>query len=185
MSPKPTTAHRPAGFPPLRLVTYAPVPAELLRLTVTRRGKGGGLTTGTGSPETDRPDGVVLISVWFFVNAFIGLVGIAAIAIFALPAVITDTAGSDRYFAIAGVSFALFLLVVFALLDIAAAIGLLRLRQWARWLAIVLAALGLLMFPIGTIVGILIIWYLLQDEAKHAFGAAPLPPMDEKSIKAA
>lgn len=118
-----------------------------------------------------RPDGVVLISIWFFINAGLALIGLAAIVIFALPAVITDTAaGSDRYFAVAGVSFAALVVAFFAALPLATAIGLLGLHGWARWLALVLGALGLIAFPIGTAVGVLIIWYLLSDEAKQAFG---------------
>ena len=64
---------------------------------------------------------------------------------------------------------------VVGVLDIAAVVGLLRLREWGRWLAIVLAILGLILIPVHTIVGALIIWYLLSDEAKHAFGVAALP----------
>ncbi len=50
--------------------------------------------------------------------------------------------------------------------------GLLGLKGWARWLSIVMAALSLLAFPIGTIIGVLIIWYLLKDEVRQAFEAA-------------
>ena len=128
--------------------------------------------TAPASP-TSRPDGVTLTAVWFVVGAVFALLGVAAILIFAFPAVLRDTIGSDRYFAVAGVSFGLLIIVVFGALDIAAAVGLFRLRPWGRMLAIVLAALGLLWFPIGTAVGVLIIWYLLNDEAKQAFGAAP------------
>ena len=141
--------------------------------------------TTARSPDPVRPDGVVLISIWFILNAVLALIGIAAMAIFALPSVITDTVGSDRYFAIAGVSFGLFVVLVFGALDVAAAVGLLRLRDWARWLAIVLAAMGLLLFPIGTIVGALIIWYLLNDEAKQAFGVIPPEQSTSESIRAA
>ena len=131
--------------------------------------------TSTGSPGKVRPNGVVVVSVWFIINAVLALLGAAAISIFALPAVIRNTVGSpNQYFAVAGVSFGLFLLVAFGVLDGAAVVGLLRLREWGRWLAIGLAALGLLLIPFGTIIGALIIWYLLTDETKQAFGA-PLP----------
>jgi hypothetical protein len=128
--------------------------------------------TGAGFADRVRPDGVVLVAVWFIINAVMALLGIAALAIFALPAVVRDTSGSDQYFAVAGLSFGLLLIVVFGALDIAAAVGLLRLDEWARWLAIALAAMGLLLFPIGTVVGAFIIWYLLNDEAKQAFGVS-------------
>lgn len=118
-----------------------------------------------------RPDGVVLVSIWFFIQAGLALLGLAAIVIFAFPAVITGTAtGSDRYFAVAGVSFAALVVAFFAALPLVTAIGLLGLHGWARWVALVLGGLGLIAFPIGTAAGILIIWYMLSDEAKQAFG---------------
>jgi len=138
-----------------------------------------------------RPDGVVLVSIWFFIQAALALIGLAAIAIFAFPAVIRDTASSDRYFAVAGLVFAAFILMLLSVLPLVTAIGLLGLHGWARWVALVLAALGLIWFPIGTAVGVLIIWYMLSDEAKHAFGvpvyeppqaaqpAPPQPPPDQ------
>jgi len=142
--------------------------------------------TSSGSPGRVRPNGVVWVTVWFFINAAIELLGAVAISIFALPAVIRETVGSDdRYFAIAGVSFGLFLLVVSGALNVTAVVGLLRLRVWARWLAIGLAALGLPFFPFGTIIGVLIIRYLLKDEAKQAFGAALPQPTPKESIKTA
>jgi len=50
--------------------------------------------------------------------------------------------------------------------------GLLGLKGCARWRAIVLAALSVVAFPVGTVIGVLIIWYLLQEEVREAFGAA-------------
>ena len=38
-------------------------------------------------------------------------------------------------------------------------------------MAIVLAVRGLIWFPIGIAVGVLIIWYLFSDEAERAFAA--------------
>lgn len=142
--------------------------------------------TSTGSPGRVRPNGVVWVTIWFFINAAIDLLGAVAISIFGLPAVIKETVGSDdRYIAIAAISFGLFLLVVSGVFNVAAVVGLIRLRVWARWLAIGLAALGLLFFPFGTIIGVLIIRYLLKDEAKQAFGAALPQPTPKESIKAA
>lgn len=133
----------------------------------------------TTSSNTKTPDGVVLSAIWFLIGAVFALIGIVALLVFAYPAVLTETArGFDRYMAVAGVSFGLFIIVLLGAVDLAAAVGLLRLRPWGRVLAIVLAALGILAFPIGTIAGGLIIWYLLSDEAKQAFGVAPPPVPD-------
>jgi hypothetical protein len=133
-----------------------------------------------------RPDGVTLTAIWFIVNAVLALIGIVAMAIFAIPAVVNDTVGGDRYYAVAGVAFGMLLITTFGVLDVATAVGLFRLRNWGRWLAIVLAAMGLLMFPIGTIVGVFIIWYLLGDEAKRAFNVAePAPEPTGEPVAAA
>ncbi len=128
----------------------------------------------TTTQTTTRPDGVVLTAIWFIVGALFALTGIVALLVFAYPAVLTETtSGIERYMAVAGVSFGLFIIVILGAADVAAAIGLLQMKPWGRILAIVLAAMGLLAFPIGTVAGALIIWYLLGDEAKRAFGAAP------------
>ena len=132
--------------------------------------------TSTGSPGSVRPDKVTLIAVWFGINAAISLF-LVAVSLFGFGLVLPDTADDpDRgrlviaAFRGVGVIFG-----VVGVLDIAAVVGLLRLREWGRWLAIVLAVLGLILIPVHTIVGALIIWYLLSDEAKHAFGVAALP----------
>ena len=133
-----------------------------------------------------RPNGVVLISVWFIICAAIALISAAAVAILAFPAVLLETRGTDeRYFAVAGLSFGLFLLGIFGVFEVAAVVGLLRLQNWGRMIAIVLAALGLILFPFGTLAGIFIIWYLLTDTAKRAFGAAAPPPPPPEPVEAA
>jgi hypothetical protein len=47
--------------------------------------------------------------------------------------------------------------------------GLLRRTDWARVLAMVIAVLGLFLFPIGTIVGIYVIWVLTSQPAAARF----------------
>ena len=48
-------------------------------------------------------------------------------------------------------------------------IGLLGFNSWARYLIIVIAALGCLNIPIGTLKGVYSIWVLLQDETIKLF----------------
>jgi len=48
--------------------------------------------------------------------------------------------------------------------------GLLSQRSWSRVLAMVLAVLGLFLFPIGTIVGIYVLWVLTSPPAAAYFG---------------
>lgn len=47
--------------------------------------------------------------------------------------------------------------------------GLLRVKRWARLFAIVLAAIALLIFPIGTAFGVYALWVLCSDATKTVF----------------
>ena len=61
------------------------------------------------------------------------------------------------------------LLGVLAGPGLVAGFGLLARKSWARILAIVVAILGLLNFPLGTLIGLYVIWVLLQDAASAYF----------------
>ncbi len=52
---------------------------------------------------------------------------------------------------------------------IAGGVGLLACKSWARILTLVMAALGLLNIPIGTLKGVYIIWVLVQQETVSLF----------------
>jgi len=54
-----------------------------------------------------------------------------------------------------------------------AGIGLLGQRDWARFLTLILAALMLLAFPIGTAIGIYAFWVLLPSPGNHGFRRSP------------
>jgi hypothetical protein len=56
-----------------------------------------------------------------------------------------------------------------ATLGLIGGIGLLSYKAWARILIIVVAALGCLNIPIGTLKGVYSIWVLLQDETIKLF----------------
>jgi hypothetical protein len=74
---------------------------------------------------------------------------------------------------VVGASVAL-LLTVLALPGMIAGYGLLKRRPWGRILATVVAILGLINFPIGTAIGIYVIWVLFQQAATDYF--APMQP---------
>ncbi len=61
------------------------------------------------------------------------------------------------------------LLVVLAVPGVVAGIGLLTHKLWGRYLAIVVAFLGLLNFPMGTLLGIYALWVLMQETAANCF----------------
>jgi hypothetical protein len=58
---------------------------------------------------------------------------------------------------------------VIAVLGLVGGIALLSYRPWARILVIIIAALGCLNIPIGTLVGVYSIWVLMQDETIKLF----------------
>lgn len=63
------------------------------------------------------------------------------------------------------------LLTVLGLPGILAGYGLLKRAAWGRILALVVAFLGLLNFPVGTAVGLYALWVLLQTAASDYFNA--------------
>jgi hypothetical protein len=54
-------------------------------------------------------------------------------------------------------------------LGLVGGVGLLGFKPWARYLVIVVAALGCLNIPIGTLKGVYTLWVLLQDETIKLF----------------
>ncbi len=60
-------------------------------------------------------------------------------------------------------------MVLFGGVMIAGGIGLLYFKTWARVLTLVMAAIGLLNVPLGTLKGVYIIWALMQSETITMF----------------
>ena len=54
-------------------------------------------------------------------------------------------------------------------LGLVGGLGLLNFQPWARYLVIVVAALGCLNIPIGTLLGVYSLWVLLQDDTIKLF----------------
>jgi hypothetical protein len=61
------------------------------------------------------------------------------------------------------------ILMCVALAGLIGGIGLLSYQKWARVLVMVVAALGCLSFPLGTLKGVYSIWVLMQDETVKLF----------------
>jgi len=70
------------------------------------------------------------------------------------------------------------LMLLFGGAMIAGGVGLFSCKPWARILTLVMAALGLLNIPIGTLKGVYIIWVLVQSETISLFdkGCPAMPP---------
>lgn len=69
------------------------------------------------------------------------------------------------------------LLLAVSLAGVAAGIGLLALKGWARLLAIVLSALNLINVPLGTVLGVYGLCVLLSEQGSRLFPRA-VPPAD-------
>jgi polyferredoxin len=63
------------------------------------------------------------------------------------------------------------ILVAYFSLSMAAGVGLFMRKQWGRIVAIIQAALSLLNIPIGTVIGALILVYMLKPQTKEYFKA--------------
>lgn len=115
-----------------------------------------------------RPDGVTLISIYYWFLAALFVLGICGI-----PIGIFGGDGRGFIGAVFGLIFGLFFVTAGAIACGVVGWGLWNIKSWARMAAIVLAILQLFFFPIGTVIGALIIWYLWQDpDALAAFGLA-------------
>jgi hypothetical protein len=120
-----------------------------------------------------RPDGVTAIAVWFFVDALLML--FFACMLVAIPASgvideINDPIG--EFWVVFTLTCGVIFILLSGLLSVIAGWGLLRMKEWARWLAVILGIFSLFAFPIGTVIGVLIIWYLLKEDVREAFDMA-------------
>jgi len=112
----------------------------------------------------EKPGGIVVLAVLYVIEGLFGL-GSGALMI-----------SGGSMFGMGGYGFAASLMaglgaimIIIGLIDFAVAYGLWNLMPWARTVAIIFAIIGLLGFPIGTIISIIILWYLFKPEIKEAF----------------
>ncbi len=99
------------------------------------------------------------------VGALFGMAGMAGAA--------ADTEDAAIVLPILGLTGGLvtMLLLALSLPGLAAGVGLLVFKPWARILAIVLSALQLVGFPVGTAIGIYSLWVLLNKDTEHLFAS--------------
>ena len=116
-----------------------------------------------------RPDLVLLVAIWLFLSAFLYLIGIAAIAIFAFPEALGFGYGSANVGAIFGLSIGIFVLLCCIGLSLAGGIGILKAKSWGRIISIVVAVLSLIWIPVGTVLGVLVLIYLTRSEVRAYF----------------
>jgi hypothetical protein len=111
------------------------------------------------------PQGVKISAYIFFALAALNLlVTCILMAVIGLGAANNGTAED-----LAGAAIGLCFVVVFIALYAAVGYGLLKMQGWARIAAIVLAILSLCSFPIGTILGGVVLYFMFQQETTQAF----------------
>jgi hypothetical protein len=123
-------------------------------------------------------DHVKILAVIHIVFGALGLIGaLVVLLVFGgIATFVGAQAGADARIAVpivgaVGGVIALFILAI-SIPGIIAGIGLLRFREWARVLGIVISALDLLHVPIGTIVGAYGLWVLLNNQTVALFQPA-------------
>jgi hypothetical protein len=122
---------------------------------------------------------VKVLAILYIVFGVLGtLLGLGFMALLSFIGVAGAASDPDAWMAmpilgITGAALGVFLLIL-SLPGIIAGIGLLKYRPWARILTIVLSALNLMNFPIGTILGIYGLWVMLSDEGSRLFAQPPV-----------
>jgi hypothetical protein len=130
-----------------------------------------------------RPDGVTAIAVWFFVEALFVLFMVCMLM--AIPASgvideINDPIG--EFWVVFSLTCGVIFMLISGFLSVLAGWGLLRMKEWARWLGVILGIFSLFAFPIGTVIGALIIWYLLKEDTREAFDMVDDDLIPEKTV---
>ena len=106
-------------------------------------------------------------------SAVMGIMIAGAILLFLIgPGIIAQCVDGDGEALMILTAIALplaFFFVLSAVLDIVGGIGILKRKNWARYLVMVHSVLDLFNFPIGTAFGIYCIWVLAKDETARLF----------------
>jgi hypothetical protein len=124
----------------------------------------------SNQPTRQRPDGLTIISIWFYLCGAFFLFITAVVAFLTIAfgiGAIADDAGMLIPSALFGVIALAFMAM--SILNLVVGYGLWIRKAWARVGAMALAIVGLLFMPIGTVAGALILWYLLTPEVAAVF----------------
>jgi hypothetical protein len=132
-----------------------------------------------------RSDGVTIIAIYQFIVAFLSLLGICGLL--SIPVIVAASTTAARAeggpLATAIVSTVMVIasgwIFLVGLANAVIGWGLWKQREWGRIGTLVLAGFRLINIPLGTLIGGLIIWYLLREDVKEEFrpqATAPLSP---------
>jgi len=114
-----------------------------------------------------RSDGITVLSVYHFLVAALSALGVcASLGVLLILMLSRDWYAPDIY-VVLGLAAVLSFIVMIA--HAATGWALFKMLEWGRWLSIALSVLSLLLFPVGSIIGGVAIWYLLQPAVRDSF----------------
>ena len=128
-----------------------------------------------------KPELLILVAVWQLINGLFAFLALLTIAmLFAIPWAIPSlfvasgqwtglVSGPEMAIFVILLVFIMLLLLAYFIMSLAAGIGTIQGKNWARILGIVHAVINIVNFPVGTAIGILIIVYLEKAEVKAYF----------------
>lgn len=110
---------------------------------------------------------ITLVAALEIAFAVIGLLGATALYI-TMSFAQSFIPDSDIGYAVIGFikNFLPPIMLIYSVLTLIGGLGLLQYRAWSRSLVMVMAALGCIVVPVGTIIGVYAMWVLTQDDTK-------------------
>ena len=116
---------------------------------------------------------ITLVGVFHIVYHVLGFLGgLLVFALLAFTVCLVDDPVGARVLWLVGSLIGTFLIVL-SVPGIIGGIWLLRRREWARILTLIVGALGLIDIPLGTALGVYTLWALTRDEAVEACKRPP------------
>jgi hypothetical protein len=116
----------------------------------------------------------VPVVAWLLIatNLVLALVGLGMFALIAGAAALVRDPEAAMILPLVAVSIPT-LMIALAIPGLIAGFGLLARKAWGRILAIVAAVLGLAGFPVGTLIGLYVLFVLMQEAATTYFASPP------------
>ena len=114
----------------------------------------------------EKPTGVLICAILFAIGGIIGVLGGLGMMLMggAMFGVGAEEAGFlAGLFGVIGI-----VVLLVGLAELAVAWGMWTMQSWARIVGIILAVISLINIPIGTIIGLIILYFLLIDEKTKA-----------------
>jgi len=116
-----------------------------------------------------KQDHITLVGVLHIVRGvLVLLLGLAAFALLTGIGLITEDPTAFGILGFIG-TVAASVMFLLAVPSIVAGIGVLQRREWGRVIAIIVGAVSLLDFPLGTALGVYTLWLLMDNEARELF----------------